>query len=180
MPALVVTVMSCLLPPKSSTRAALPSGSGRDCPRFLHDHIAVVGGILRRGWVRPLSKGGHGKAHHQHQGSAEGRKDFENLLFFMVGISRFVVIGGSSGHTGNRAAREHGGKLLRVRRSARTVWMISRFSASVFCASRVFSLSWYSVIFSRTLAISWSMRWICSSHFNHSFLKNQPYQFIRP
>src|SRR5699024_3649684 len=45
-----------------------------------------------------------------------------------------------------------------VMRRARTIWTISRFSASVFCASRSFSFSCCSAIFSRVLAISWSMR----------------------
>src|SRR5699024_6233927 len=45
-----------------------------------------------------------------------------------------------------------------VMRTARTIWTISRFSASVFCASRAFSFSCCSAIFSRVLAISWSMR----------------------
>ena len=68
-----------------------------------------------------------------------------------------------------------------VSRRARTIWTISRFSASVFCASRVFSLSWYSAIFSRTLAISWSMRWILFLAISITpFLINRPYQFIRP
>src|SRR5699024_2099352 len=55
-------------------------GQGRTVLGFLHDHIAVVGGILRRKFFRSLGKGSHGKAHHQHQGGAEGRKGFENFL----------------------------------------------------------------------------------------------------
>ena len=55
-------------------------GQGGTVLGFLHDHIAVVGGILRRKFFRSLGKGSHGKAHHQHQGGAEGRKGFENFL----------------------------------------------------------------------------------------------------
>ena len=53
--------------------------------------------------------------------------------------------------------------------------------ASVFCASRAFSFSCCSAIFSRVLAISWSMRSILFlAIITHSFLKKLCYQFIRP
>ena len=54
-------------------------GQGRTVLSFFH-HIGIVGGILRRGLLRPLSKSGDRKTAHQHQCGAEGGKGLKNSL----------------------------------------------------------------------------------------------------
>src|SRR5699024_1285770 len=59
-------------------------GQGRAVLGFLHHHIAVIGGVRRRGSRRrrvgALGKGGHRKAAHQHQAGAKGGKGSTNFL----------------------------------------------------------------------------------------------------
>src|SRR5699024_2282216 len=55
-------------------------GQGRAVLGFLHHHVGVVGGVLRRRLVGALGKGRDREAHRHHSGQTEGGKGFENSL----------------------------------------------------------------------------------------------------
>src|SRR5699024_5983715 len=106
--------MSCLLPPKSSTRAALPSGvsaglSSVSSTTTLASFVASSAG----GWSVPWAKAVTERPIISTKAAQRAEKVLKILLFFMVGVLLFVVVGGGSGHARDRTAGEHGVQLLR-------------------------------------------------------------------
>src|SRR5699024_10794272 len=112
-PALVVTVISCLLPPKSSTRAALPSGvraglSSVSSTTTLASLVASSAGD----WSVPWAKAGTVKPTAITAARQRAEKVLKILLFFMGHVLLFGI-GGSHRLARHHAAGQHGGKLLR-------------------------------------------------------------------
>src|SRR5699024_1436705 len=106
--------MSCLLSPKSSTRAALPSGvraglSSVSSTTTLLSLVASAAASSSVPWAKAVTE----RLIISTRAAQRAARVAKIFLFFMVGVLLFVVVGGRSGHARDRTTGEHGVQLLR-------------------------------------------------------------------
>src|SRR5699024_6918188 len=108
--------MSCLLPPKSSTRAALPSGVRAGLSSVssttLLSLVASAAGVAVGAGSAPWAKAVTEKPPINIRQVQRAAKVLKIFLFFM-GHFLLFGIGGSRRLAGHHAARQHGGQLGR-------------------------------------------------------------------